>query len=87
MIVNLYNSDEQHSEKAITINTENLLETNYYFSPLVYIPVESKHEPLDESQLDMHISDSLNTLKDLMSISKNLDEELLKMIKNLKYDR
>ena len=87
LIVNLYNSDEQHSEKAITINTENLLETNYYFSPLVYIPVESKHEPLDESQLDMHISDSLNTLKDLMSISKNLDEELLKMIKNLKYDR
>lgn len=82
-IVSLYKSDKTIKEKSISVSIDDIEKTNFHFSPLVYLPVNSDHKTLTKDEVEDFIENSLENLNNLINESKQLDEELISMIKNL----
>tara|TARA_B100002051_G_C16735743_1_gene641098 strand:+ start:427 stop:2106 length:1680 start_codon:yes stop_codon:yes gene_type:complete len=85
-IISLFKTDKLIEKKAVSVSKEEIIKTGYYFSPLVYLPIDSEHEEISKHDLSELISNTLKNLNDYSSKSKKLDLEIEKMLKEIKFD-
>jgi len=85
-IINTFNKREAVEDFSVVVSYDEIKEKNYSFSAGQYFEVKIEYVDITPKEFEKKIDEYKNNLNTLFNESKDLESEIQKQLKNLKYD-
>ncbi|MDD4353345.1 MAG: class I SAM-dependent DNA methyltransferase [Candidatus Nanoarchaeia archaeon] len=86
LIITTFNNKEQVDDLSVVVSYDDIKDKNYSFSAGQYFDIKIDHTDITEEDFNKKIFEYKNNLSEYFKKSKELEEEIFKQLKNLKYD-
>lgn len=86
-IINTFNKQEAVEDFSVVVSYDEIKEKNYSFSAGQYFDIKIEYVDITPEQFTKKINEYKNNLDELFIESRNLENEINKQLKNLKYDK